>query len=384
MAAILPCQRDAFDIPDDVAYLNCAYMSPSLNAVVEAGVQGVERKARPWKIQPADFFQQSERVRALFAGLLAAQPDDVALVPSVSYGIATAAKNLPSLAGRQIVTVHEQFPSNIYPWRRLAAEEGAEVRTVPRPEDGDWAAAILEVLEGLGSRVGLVALPQCHWTDGSWIDLVAVGEWCRRERVPLVLDITQSAGAVPFSVREVDPDFVATAAYKWLLGPYSTGFLYVAPRHQGGIPLEENWITRAGSENFARLVDYQDAYQPGARRFDVGERSNFALLPMVQAALEQITAWGVENIAATLGVWTERIAAVAAGQGFAAAAPPLRAPHLMGLQRAGLDPQRVAATMAEHQVYVSIRGASIRVAPHLHVHDGDLERLDRALAACVQ
>jgi selenocysteine lyase/cysteine desulfurase len=285
-----------------------------------------------------------------------------------------------------ILTVQDQFPSNVYPWRSVAAARGAEVRAVPRPEDGEWTATILETLRDLveeqGRRVALVALPQCHWTDGGLIDLAAVGSACREMEVPLALDVTQSVGAYPLSVGEIDPDFLVTAAYKWLLGPYSFGFLYVAPRHQGASPLEQGWIARAGSEDFAALVDYQDAYQPGARRFDVGERSNFALLPMVKEALLQIHAWGVENIAATLGHWTGRIAEVAAEHGFAGAPPDQRGSHLLGLRKAGLEPRRVAETMARHQVYVSIRGDSIRVSPHLYVNNGDLERFRKALAAC--
>ena len=156
-------------------------------------------------------------------------------------------------------------------------------------------------------------LPNCHWTDGGLVDLVAIGARCREVGAALVLDVTQSLGAMPFEVGAVRPDYLACATYKWLLGPYSMGFCYVAPHRHEGRPLEHNWIHRKDSEDFAGLVAYRDEYQPGARRYDVGERSNFALMPMVVAALEQIFEWGVDEIAETLGNRTAAIAQRATG-----------------------------------------------------------------------
>ena len=108
----------------------------------------------------------------------------------------------------------------------------------------------------------------------------------------LVVDGTQSVGALPFDVTAIRPDFLVVATYKWLLGPYAAGYLYVAPKHHDGMPIEHNWADRARSEDFTGLVDYRDAFQPGARRYDVGERGNFHLLPMANAALRQLHEWG--------------------------------------------------------------------------------------------
>ncbi|MDH5412010.1 MAG: aminotransferase class V-fold PLP-dependent enzyme, partial [Alphaproteobacteria bacterium] len=140
----IPCQRDLFDIPDDVAWLNCAYMSPLMKPVVAAGQAGIESKAHPWTVKPADFFPGPEEARTLFARLINASPDEIAIVPSVSYGIATAARNLDAPADSRILLLDEQFPSNVYAWRELAARTGARIDTVSRPADDDWTAAILE------------------------------------------------------------------------------------------------------------------------------------------------------------------------------------------------------------------------------------------------
>jgi selenocysteine lyase/cysteine desulfurase len=105
----------------------------------------------------------------------------------------------------------------------------------------------------------------------------AVGEAARAVGAPLVLDLTQSLGVMAFDATAVQPDFAVAAGYKWLSGPYTLGYLYVAPQHQSGEPLEENWINRERSEDFSQLINYRDGYQPGARRFDMGERSNHQL-----------------------------------------------------------------------------------------------------------
>lgn len=369
---MIPCQRDLFDIPDDVAYLNCAYMSPSLKSVTEAGVQAMARKGKPWTITPNDFFGQSEEARHLFAKLINAEPDDIAIVPAASYGLATAAHNLPLAKGQTILILAEQFPSNVYTWREMARECHAKVVTVDRPSDGDWTKAILEKLD---DQVAITALPHCHWTDGGIIDLEQVGEQCRLVGSALVLDITQSIGALPFDATRVQPDFLVAGGYKWMMGPYSLGYLYVSSAHQNGRPLEHNWITRAGSEDFTRLIDYQDAYQPGARRFDVGERSNFALMPASVAAITQLLEWGVGDIAETLSAKTEAIAERARASGLAPMAACARAGHFLGIRFPKGLPDGLPERLGENQVYVSLRGDSLRVTPHLHNHEGDVDRL---------
>jgi selenocysteine lyase/cysteine desulfurase len=225
----------------------------------------------------------------------------------------------------------------------------------------------------------VVTLPNAHWTDGGLVDLVKIGEWAREIGAALVVDGSQSIGAYPFDVKTIQPDFLITAAYKWLLGPYSLGFLYAAPHRRAGRPLEWNWITRADSEDFAGLVNYRDEFQPGARRYDMGERSNFALLPVAKAALEQLLEWGVEEIAATLRTMTDEIASRATALGLSVAPAELHASHLIGL-RAKKLPADLPARLAQSQVYVSVRGDSIRVSPHLYNTSADIERLFTTLA----
>jgi len=368
---MLPCQRHLFDIPADVAYLNCAYMSPLMKPVVEAGITGVTRKAHPWELTPDKFFTGSDEFRTTAAQLLDSSAECIAIVPSASYGIATAARNLSLKKGQSVLVLAAQFPSNYYSWQRLAEDRGASLKVVAWPDDNDWTAA---VLDSLSADVAIAALPHVHWTSGGRLNLVRIGAACRKIGAALALDLTQSLGALPFSARDVQPDFAVAASYKWLLGPYSVGLLYVAPKWHGGKPLEENWIQRANASDFSSLT-YTEDYDEGARRFDMGERSNFALLPAAERAMKQLLEWGVTQISETAGALNLQLASAAAELGFSAPAEPLRAAHYLALRRKAAIPRELPEMLARERVFVSVRGSSIRVTPNVYNTAEDCERL---------
>lgn len=373
--------RGLFEIPDNVCYLNCSYMSPQMRSAREIGERAVSRKSRPWEVKPDHFFEDAEESRTLFARLVGGEADGVAIVPAVSYGMAVAAANVPVRRGERIVILEEQFPSNVYPWRELAARRGAELVAVPRPPDYDWTRAVLERLD---ERTAVVSLPNCHWTDGSLVDLVRVGERVREVGAALVVDAIQSLGARPFDVSEVRPDFLVAAAYKWLLGPYGVGFMYVGEAYHEGTPIEHNWINRRDSRDFQNVADYRDDFQPGARRFDVGERGNFVLLPMANEALRQILAWDVANVAEALEKLTGEIEAEAGRRGMEAVPSGRRASHMIGLKLPPDAPEDLAARLAADNVFVSVRGRSLRVSPHLYNTEEDVEKLFEALSRHVR
>lgn len=377
---VLGNQRNLFEIPEGIAYLNCAYMSPLPRAPRAAGEAALARKAHPWEITPRDFFDEAETARSLFAELVGGEPEGVAIIPSVSYGIGVAAANIALRGDQTIVVLEDQFPSNVYPWRDLAERTGATIVTVARPLDFDWTRALLEHID---ERTGVVAVPNCHWTDGSVVDLVRVGERARAVGAALVVDTAQSLGAYPLNVEEVRPDFLVAPTYKWLLGPYSLGFMYVAPHRREGRPLEFNWITREDSEDFAGLVNYRGGYQSGARRFDMGERANFGLMPIAIASLRLILEWRVERIAATLRDLTARIENDARTLGFDVTPGERRVGHLIGLRSSTALSPDLAARLAAAGVYVSVRGTAIRVSPHLYNTYEDVERLFQVLAQAV-
>ena len=376
--SILPSQRHLFDIPRDVAYFNCAYYSPQLNESRDRLVEGVQAKSHAWKRQSPSFFDDAETLRTLWSRIFGGDPDGYAVVPAASYALSTAARAIePHLkSGDLILLTAEEFPSNVLPWRRAALETGASLVTVATPLDGDWTSAILPAIE---PRVKVVAVSTCHWTNGARIDLEPIAAACRANGSTLVIDATQSLGAMPFPLESIQPDFLTAASYKWQLGPYGVGLLHVSPRWRGARPLEESWLARDNAADFTSLANYSDNYQPGARRFDVGEKGSLNTLPGAIAALEQIEAWGVTGIASSLSMINSRISAHLEGLGFRVPSGAHRCPHMFGAVLPASYSGNLVAELRKRHIYISQRGNSLRFAPHLWVDDHDVTRLLDAL-----
>lgn len=370
-------QRAAFEVPEHITYLNCASLCPRLKTVTAAGRSTLERTGTPWKIELSDWFGGPEQLRGAFARLINTPASNVTLVPAASYGVAVAALNVPVKAGDNIVVIDQEYPSNFYSWRRLARERGAELRVAVATHGGTITDAIIPLID---KRTAVAAVSNCHWTDGSFVDLHRVGAAARANGAALVVDASQSLGAYPLDVQEIQPDFLVTVGYKWLLGPYALGYLYVDERwHSQGVPLEESWLHREGSESFAGLVSYTDAYKPGAARFGQGESAQLYLISMALAALEQIAQWTPSRIQRQLGEWTAELAARVASLGLGCADAANRVGHLIGLRAEKGLPENLVTLLAERDIYVAVRGNSIRVAPHLHSTATDMDRLVTAL-----
>ena len=373
---LIPNQRHLFDIPQDVAYLNMATMGPLPLAAAEAGQRGLARKLQPWNIPDTDFFEDTRCLRPFLAQLIGADEAGIAFVPSVSYGLATAARNIALAKRQKILLLEDQFPSNVYTWRERARETGAVIETVGAAGNTSLSDALLQAIT---PETGLVACAQVRWTDGARIDLAAIGSRCREVGAALVLDLTQSCGAMTFDVRDAQPDFAVVAGYKWLLGPYALGFLYAAPHRRDGTPLEQNWINREGASDFSRLIDYRDQFAPGAERYDMGERSNFALLPAFHESIRQILDWGVERIEATLAHRNRALAADLEALGLPAMAEAERGPHYLGALLPETAPADLTARLKAEKIYVSKRGNRLRITPHLFTSDEDVARFLAAL-----
>ena len=373
---VLPNQRELFDLPDDVAYFRCAATAPLLNRARQAGERALAHKARPWG--PAWSEQSTaavERARELFAGLIGATADDIALVPSASYGLSTAANNLQVGENRNVVVLADQFPSNIYPWREAVRRDGGEIHTVDHVLSG-WTEPLIDAID---RTTAVVAVPQCHWLNGTMLDLEAVRNRCHEVGAALVLDLSQSLGVVPFDVRTIDPDFAVTVAEKWLLGPVQLAFLYAAPRRQSGTPIEHSWVGRRSDGDARYLHHYSDEHRSGARRFDVGERTNIVNLAMAIEGLSQISAWGPEAVAPSIDQLTDTIIDNAGVLGLIVSPAQARAPHITGLLHPQGWPPDAQQRLERDKVMVRLRDNVLRIAPHVYNNDRDIDALMHAL-----
>ncbi len=382
----LTCRKSEFSLPDGHCYLNSAFMGPLPHRVEQAGLQALRVRVAPTAMGPTDFFAPAERVRKLCAKLVNADPEQVAFVPTVAYATAIAAKNTPVRSGQNVVLLGDLFSSNVYAWRNWR-EVGVSMRTISAPVDTiptpvrsrtqRWND---QVVDAIDAQTVLVAVEQAHWTDGSLFDLERIGARCREVGALLVIDATQTVGAMPLDVQRVRPDVLVVHSYKAMLANYGLGFAVFSERFLEASPLEESWLMRAGSEDFARLVDYEDRYAAGMRRFDTSLRANPILIRMLEAACELLIEWQPARIRDYLYEIARRPLARLREAGFAVAAERERCANLFGIGLPeGLDPEQCRRILKHNNIHVSVRGSAVRVSPHVYNDEHDLDRLVDAL-----
>lgn len=376
----MKCQREKFNLQRKYAYLNCAYMSPLLKKVENAGIKGMKLKRKPFQITAEDFFHETETVRSLFSQLVNnPEPKRVCTVPSVSYGIANVTNNLPFSTG-EILLVEEQFPSNVYPWLALE-KKGMQVNFVgPSDSERRGESWNQKILDAINSKTKLVAMGHVHWADGTLFDLKAIRKKLDQVGGLLIIDGTQSVGALPFDIQEIRPDALICAAYKWLMGPYSIGLAYYGPAFDQGEPIEHSWMNRMNSENFGGLVEYEKEFQELALKYEVGEHSNFILIPMLHHALKQLLRWQPSEVQAYCENLIKDSINEINALGYTLEASEFRSSHLLGI-RLGKEMKMdlVKSSLSKHKVSVSYRGNAIRVSPHVYNDELDIRKLLKAL-----
>ena len=377
---MLASQRALFDIPRDVCYLNAAAWSPLPIAVQEKGRAGVGRKSQPWTLPGSIINDQNERARAAAARLINASPDDVALIPSVGYGVATAGKVLKIPAGSRVLVIEDDHSSPVLEWMDRSVAAGFTVETVKRPADGDWTAAVLAAIARPGAPpLALASMSSVHWSDGGLIDVDRIAPVLRALGAAFLIDATHGAGVQKIDVATLDPDFLIFPTYKWLLGPYGRAFLYIAKRHQEGTPLEQTAHGRRAvkAEQTTYLLDLR--YVPNARRFDMGERDHFISMDMAASGIEFVAGLGQQQVLERLSYLTGLIGAQLQGAGVAVPETRVRAPHVICLTFKHGMPDGLIEKLAAEKIYVAPRLGRIRVSPHVYNDEADVERFTSTL-----
>jgi selenocysteine lyase/cysteine desulfurase len=376
------CQKHLFQLPEGLHYLNCAYMSPLPKSVEQKGIEGMQRKRNPISIKPVDFFTGVVGVREKYAQMVHCDPAQVAVMPSVSYGMNSVIRNIPYRKGQHALTISEEFPSCYYTAQRWCKDHGAELKVIVRKETiplkgEDWN---LRILEAINAETAFVVMASVHWMNGTKFNMEQIGARCREVGAKLIVDGSQSVGALPIDVKACHIDALICAAYKWLMGPYSTALSYIHKDFNQGIPLEESWMTRPNSERFDRLTQYEEGYKPGAVRFDVGQSSNFIFMPMLDEALRQLLDWGIEKIQEYARVLGEPLINYFMEKGVAVDDEIYRAHHLMGLPLPEkTDGELLVRELQSRNVYVSLRGSNIRISINVFNNEEDVGELISAL-----
>jgi selenocysteine lyase/cysteine desulfurase len=353
-------------------------MSPLLKSVEQAGIDGLLRKRSPSQITPQDFFSDGVVVRELFAKLVHTPADRIAIIPSASYGLGVVIQNIKPVKQGRVVTVHEEFPSDVYSLHRICEEHELELVSVQPPglTQGRAKKWNENILDAIVPGTALVNLSSVHWADGTIFDLPAIGKRAKEVGALFVVDGTQSVGAIDIDIEGSHIDALICAGYKWLLGPYTSGLAYFGEYFDNGKPLEETWLNRLGSEDFRALVNYEPAYYPKAARYNMGEYSNFINLPMLKVALSQILTWTPAAITAYCDQLCAPLIKFLAGNGYGLEEDSFRSKHLFGFRLpAHIAMEKVQERLSEEKVMVSLRGDFVRVSPHVYNDEQDIAAL---------
>lgn len=379
---MLKSQKHLFSLDSGIHYLNNAYRGPQLKSSEKAGISSVIQQRNPFQLQPSDFFEGVDSIRTTFGKLVNCDSTEVAIIPSTSYGFTSVLNNIRPKTGGKAIVVKDEFPSGYFSITRWAKENQASISTIsPDPSsDSNGESWNTNLLEAIDASTSVVLISSVHWMSGLKFDLEAIGEKCQKMGAAFIVDGTQSVGAMPIDVKACKIDALICATYKWLLGPYATALAYIGERFNDGIPLEESWMNRVNAQDFGKLADYSSEYKPAAARYTVGEASNFILLPMLQASLNQILKWTPEAIQIYASALNRPLLDFIDQIGGKTEPEAFLAQHLFAPQL----PKTINSTLLkkeleENQIYVSSRGEYLRVSINVFNDVEDIEALMKAI-----
>lgn len=380
-------QKHLFSLDPEVHYLNCASKSPLLKTAEDAAIQALIRARNPVKIAANHFFEEAEEVRKSFGAIVNCTANNVALIPSSSYGFSSVLKNvLPKQNGKAIV-LEEEFPSGYFAAKRWCDEQRNELLVI-QPEAGlerlgeNWNSKILDAID---ENTSLVLMSAIHWMTGLKYDLAAIGAKCAAVGAYFIVDGSQAVGALPIDVKALKIDALISAGYKWLFGSYSLGIAYIGDKFNKGTPIEESWMNRTNASDFSTLTQYEPNYQPNAGRYNVGETSNFILMPILKAGLAQVNAWQVSNIQAYTKDLIQPLLTYLRSIGSTLEAEAYFSNHLFALslpQQISLE--QLQSNLTNNKVVISSRGKYLRVSVNVFNDSKDIARLIQAIQATVE
>lgn len=343
-------------------YLNSASTGPLPRRTVAAIAAFNELRAAPHRISQDAQFGTLARSRELLARLIHAAPSEIALTTNTGFGINVAATSLPLGKGDVVLGVAHEFPANVYPWMAAAKNRGFEFRMLPVVDGVPSQAALLAALDD--RKVRVVAISWVGFASGYRFDLPVIGAECRRRGITLVVDAIQGLGPATLDVDACGVDILSCGAQKWLLSPWGTGFVYVRKDLIGSLdPVFASWMGVRGSDDFARLVDYDMTWRDDARRFE------FITLPFQEFAglntsLELFFEIGPDEIARYTTMLVDRVLSWAGSRGIPLVTPtrPEHRAGIVSLRPANSAARSAALTAAG--VAHSFREGAIRLSPY--------------------
>ncbi|HTU36170.1 MAG TPA: aminotransferase class V-fold PLP-dependent enzyme [Candidatus Acidoferrum sp.] len=366
---------------EGVAYLNVANQGPLPLVAARAAQAAIETKKLPYKITDNLYFDIPDRIRKNLAHLIGAEPDEIAITSGASAGLSIVAAGIEWQPGDEVLVGRGEFPAHVAAWLPYIKAGKLRVRTID-PRERFITAEDYE--REIGPHTKLVSASLVRFDDGAMLDAKRVAKACHSAKSLLLIDASQCSGAIPLSTRELGADFVTSSGYKWLLGPYGTGFFWASPEWMNRFPCGPfYWQALDGARDFHFLPLDELKAAPGARRWDSAETGNFINLSAWDASLELLVRIGTDAIAKhNAGLVGELIERLPRDR-FVLASPgetARRGPYVCISAR---NPERnpeICEKLREARIFVSLREKALRVSPYLYNSTEEIDRLVKTLA----
>lgn len=364
--------RAELPVTERYAYLNHAAIAPIPRRSAERMAAMAGDISRTGDQHWSERNREVERVRGLAARILGArEPREVSFCENTSTGLSYIAEGFVDWQpGDNVIGACLDFPSNVYPWMRLA-DYGVEYRQVPerdgRIDDG-------ELLSRIDDRTRVLALSWVQYASGYRCDLGRIGRACRERGILLVVDVIQGLGALKLDVERDFVDAAVGSGHKWLLGPEGIGLLYVSDRI-----LERIRPTRSGWRSMRNQIEWTDMkvdFNEGAKRFESGTLNVYGITAL-GASLEILLEAGLDEV-------ERRVLALA---GRAAEGLAERGWRVISSRAEGETSGIVTAVHPRHEaddlvrklagrgVIVAARAGRFRVSPHFYNTEQEVDRL---------
>lgn len=366
-------------------WLNTAHQGVLPRAAAAAAAEAVAWKQRPWQLTTERFSGVPRRLRHQIGILIGAPAEDVILGNSASYGLHLIANGLPWRDGDEVLTMRGDFPSDILPWMGLAPK-GVHVRQLA-PAHRVLTAD--EVASAIGPRTRLLCLTWVHSLSGYAIDIEAIGRVCCDRGVLFVVNASQALGVRSLDVTNAPVDAVVSVGFKWLCGPYGTGFCWIRPELLHQLTFNQAyWLAMLTSDDLAREnLDLTLRGDPGARRYDVFGTANFFNFHPLATAIEFVLSVGVDAVACHDSALVDRFIAGLDRRLYRLLSPetgPDRSTLVFFAPREGERTDQVYEALIAAGIHVARRAGALRLSPHLHNGAGDIDRTLAALDAAVR
>jgi len=371
---MIKCQKDLFNLDSEATYLNCAYKAPMLKEAEKDAIKALLTERNPFKLKANNYFEITDEIRKEFSTIIGAQPNEIAILPSTSYGFANVFNNI-KLNRKNALTIENEFPSGYFAIKKWCNKNKAELKVINRDNLSaeDWNK---KIIDAINYDTNLVMMSSIHWMNGTKFDLKEIGLKCREVGAYFIVDGTQSVGASSMNVKELHIDALICAGYKWLFGPYSMALGYFSDKFKNGIPIEESWMNRSNAADFSNLTDYDINYKSMAGRYNVGQTTNFILSPIMLTGLRQINKWGVRNIENYCNQLAKSLLKKLNPLNFSFETKKYFNSHLfsLGLPKE-INPLKLKNRLDNENIYVSLRGTYIRVSINVFNNEEDIEKL---------